>query len=41
MSRKRKGNTAQNCSNLNRIALNILKKDDAKVGIKSRKKMAG
>jgi len=41
MSRKRKGNAAQNYSNLNRIALNLLKKDDAKVGIKSRRKMAG
>ena len=41
MSRKRKGNAAQNYSNLNRIALNLSKKDDAKVGIKSRRKMAG
>lgn len=41
MSRKRNGNAAQNYSNLNRIALNLLKKDDAKVGIKSRRKMAG
>ncbi len=41
MSRKRAGNAAQNYSNLNRIALNLLKKDDAKVGIKSRRKMAG
>ena len=41
MSRKRSGNAAQNYSNLNRIALNLLKKDDAKVGIKSRRKMAG
>lgn len=41
LSRKRKGNAAQNYSNLNRIALNLLKKDDAKVGIKSRRKMAG
>jgi len=41
LSRKRKGNAAQNFSNLNRIALNLLKKDDAKVGIKSRRKMAG
>jgi len=41
LSRKRKGNAAQNYSNLNRIALNLLKKDNAKVGIKSRRKMAG
>jgi len=41
MSRKRIGNAAQNYSNLNRIALTLLKKDDAKVGIKSRRKMAG
>ena len=41
LSRKRKGNAAQNYPNLNRIALNLLKKDDAKVGIKSRRKMAG
>jgi len=41
MSRKRNGNAAQNYSNLNRIALNLLKKDNAKVGIKSRRKMAG
>ena len=40
-SRKRKGNAAQNFSNINRIALNLLKKDDARVGIKSRRKMAG
>ena len=41
LSRKRTGNAAQNYSTLNRIALNLLKKDDAKVGIKSRRKMAG
>jgi predicted transposase YbfD/YdcC len=41
LSRKRTGNAAQNFSSLNRIALNLLKKDDAKVGIKSRRKMAG
>jgi len=41
LSRKRSGNAAQNFSSLNRIALNLLKKDDAKVGIKSRRKMAG
>ena len=41
LSRKRNGNAAQNFSNLNRIALNLLKKDDAKVGIKTRRKMAG
>jgi len=38
MSRKRKGNAALNYSNLNRIALNLVKKDNAKVGIKSRSK---
>lgn len=31
MSRKRKGNVAQNYSNLNRITLNLLKKDDTKL----------
>lgn len=41
LSRKRAGNAAKNYTNLNRIALNLLKKDDAKVGIKSRRKMAG
>lgn len=41
LSRKRAGNAAQNFSCINRIALNLLKKDDAKVGIKSRRKMAG
>jgi predicted transposase YbfD/YdcC len=41
LSRKRQGNAAQNFSSLNRIALNLLKKDNAKVGIKSRRKMAG
>jgi predicted transposase YbfD/YdcC len=41
LSRKRTGNAAQNYSTLNRIALNLLKKDDSKVGIKSRMKKAG
>lgn len=41
ISRKRDGNAAQNYSTLNRIALNLLKKDNAKVGIKSRRKIAG
>ena len=41
LSRKRNNHAAQNFSSLNRIALNILKKDDARVGIKSRRKMAG
>lgn len=41
LSRKRNRNAAQNFSSLNRIALNLLKKDNAKVGIKSRRKMAG
>jgi len=37
-SRKRIGNSAQNFSILNKIALNILKKDTkAKVGVKSRR----
>ena len=40
-SRKRTGNAAQNFSTLNRIALNLLKKDDAKVGIKGKRKMIG
>jgi len=41
LSRKRAGNAAQNFSSINRIALNLLKKDKARVGIKSRRKMAG
>jgi predicted transposase YbfD/YdcC len=41
LSRKRAGNAAQNFSSINRIALNLLKKDNARVGIKSRRKMAG
>ena len=40
-SRKRAGNAAQNFSTLNRIALNLLKKDDAKIGIKGKRKMIG
>lgn len=40
-SRKRTGNAAQNFSTLNRIALNLLKKDDAKIGIKGKRKIIG
>ena len=40
-SRKRAGNAAQNFSTLNRIALNLLKKDDAKIGIKGKRKIIG
>jgi predicted transposase YbfD/YdcC len=40
-SRKRAGNAAQNFSNLNRISINLLKKDDAKLGIKGKRKMIG
>lgn len=40
-SRKRAGNAAQNFSAINRIALNLLKKDDTKLGIKGKRKMAG
>ena len=40
-SRKRAGNAAQNFSTLNRVALNLLKKDDAKLGIKGKRKIIG
>ena len=40
-SRKRAGNSAHNFSNINRIALNLLKKDDTKIGVKGKRKMAG
>ena len=40
-SRKRTGYAAQNFSTLNRIALNLLKKDDAKIGIKGKRKIIG
>lgn len=40
-SRKRTGNAAENFSILNRIALNLLKTCGLKVGIKSRRKIAG
>lgn len=40
-SRKRKGNAAQNYSCLNRIALNMLRKDDTKIGIKGKRLKAG
>jgi len=41
VNRKRKWNATQKFSNLNRIVLNLLKKDDVRVGIKSCRKMAG
>jgi predicted transposase YbfD/YdcC len=41
LSRKRDGYAAQNFSSLNRIAINLLKKDDLKVGIKSKRKVSG
>lgn len=40
-SRKRNGNAAQNFSALNRIALNLLKRDDTKIGIKGKRKKVG
>jgi len=40
-SRKRTGNAAQNFSTINRIALNLLKRDDAKIGIKGKRKIIG
>ena len=40
-SRKRAGNSAKNFSNLNRIAINLLKKDETKIGVKGKRKMAG
>lgn len=41
LSRKRDRNAAQNFSSLNRIAINLLKKTELKVGIKSRRKVCG
>ncbi|WP_062041993.1 ISAs1 family transposase [Lentimicrobium saccharophilum] len=41
LSRKRDRNAAQNFSSLNRIAINLLKKNNLKVGIKSRRKICG
>jgi len=41
LSRKRAGNAAENYSTINRIALNLLKKDDTKIGVKAKRKMAG
>ncbi len=41
LSRKRTGNSAKNFTNLNRIALNILKQNNTKIGIKGKRKMAG
>lgn len=40
-SQKRAGNAAINFSIVNRLALNILKKDEHKIGLKSKRKMAG
>ncbi len=40
-SRKRKGAAAQNYSTLNRIALNLLKKDNTKIGIRGKRLKAG
>lgn len=40
-SRKRYGFAAQNYSTLNRIALNLLKKDNTKIGIKGKRLKAG
>lgn len=40
-SRKRAGNAATNFSVINRLALNLLKKDDMKIGIKSKRLLAG
>ncbi len=40
-SRKRTGNAAQNYSCLNRIALNLLRKDNTKIGVKGKKLKAG
>lgn len=41
LSRKRDGNAAQNFSCINRIALNLLKKDSLKLSIKGKRKNAG
>ncbi len=40
-SRKRIGNAAQNYSCLNRIALNLLRKDNTKIGVKGKRLKAG
>ncbi|MDD2634616.1 MAG: ISAs1 family transposase [Bacteroidales bacterium] len=40
-SRKRAGNAAENYSCLNRIALNMLRKDNTKIGIKGKRLKAG
>lgn len=40
-SRKRAGNAANNFSIINRLALNILKNDDEKIGLKSKRLLAG
>ena len=41
LSRKRDLNAAQNFSSLNRIAINLLRKCNLKIGIKSRRKICG
>ena len=41
LSRKRKGNAAENYSSINRFVLNLLRKEDTKIGIKAKRKMAG
>jgi len=41
LSRKRDGNAAQNFSTINRIALNLLKKDPTKLGIRGKRLKAG
>ena len=40
-SGKRTGSAAQNFSTLNRAALNLLKKENAKLGIKGKRKIIG
>jgi len=40
-SRKRAGNAAVNFSIINRLALNLLKKDDEKISTKSKRLLAG
>jgi len=41
LSRKRDGNAAQNFSSLNRIVINLLRKNELKIGIISRLKIYG
>jgi len=40
-SRKRAGNAAKNFTNINRIALNILRSDDRKISIRRKRNLAG